>query len=375
MSSSESQELPVSCFLSYRRADNDVFRGVVDQLKSDLAGRFEAETGRGLNIFVDRDDIGWGDDWRQKIFDSIKAATFFVPVITMRYFTSEPCRDEFTAFHEGAKRIGVTGLIRPVILAGGGRIVKDSPDEQMRILFGLNHVSIEHEFDEGFDSPSWHKKIKYMVREFAHGIEEVETILASRESASAAESAETKDAEEPGESYADLHELQCRIEVINGEMTEAIGRDLKEVTEVLEPALNTAAANQPPAKQRAVMLAAAHSLREPAAKFAESAASLETEVVEVDSNLRLALAELSSMESEAAREVIDSLGKNDTAGPGLEEFNAAFVPVSDGMRMLGMININMRKASQPVLQGLQSLKHAVEVLDSWSRLGERPDAD
>ena len=368
--------------MSYRRPDNKVYRGVVDQLKSDLAGRFEAETGRGLDIFVDRDDIGWGEDWRQEIFDSIKSATFFIPVITMRYFMSEMCRDEFTAFYEDAKRMGVTGLVRPVILAGGRHIVQNSPNEQMRILFGLNHVSIEEEFNEGFDSPSWHKKIKYMVAQLAQGIEEAETTLESRESAEAAEAAEAADTtetgnlQEPEERQADLQDLQGRMDVINGGMAEAIGRDLKAVTEVLAPVLNDPAfSSQPPAKQRTMMLAAAQSLREPAKKFAQSAATLETEVAEVDSGLRLVIDELSSMESETARNIIDSLSKRNAQGVDLEGFNEKVAPLIDGMRILGMVNINMRKASQPVLQGIQSLKRVMEVLDSWSRLGNPPDSD
>lgn len=375
MPSNESQVLPVNCFMSYRRPDNDVYRGVVDQLKSDLAGRFEAETGRGLKIFVDRDDIGWGEDWRQKILDSIKRATFFIPVITMRYFDSPMCKDEFTAFYEDAKRIGVTGLIRPVILAGGDRVVEDSPNEQMRIVARLNHVSIEQEFDEGYDSPLWHKKIKYMVNELSHGIEEVEAFLESRESISVEHASQARTSPETEEAFVDFQDLQSRIEIINGDMTDAIKNDLNTVVEVLEPVLDPTFWDQPQNQQRAVILAAASSLRKPAAKFAESATKLEKEVVAVDSGLRLALDELNTMESETAREAIYALTHRDVSSEGYEDFSAALAPINDGMRLLGMMNINMRKASQPVLQGIQSVKRVADVIESWQRLGGQPDAD
>src|SRR3546814_1176065 len=87
-------------FMSYVRRDNEVHNEVVDELKHVLEGRFHAATGRELEIFVDRDSIGWGADWRASIRESVQTATFFIPVITMRYFESEACREELLAFHE-----------------------------------------------------------------------------------------------------------------------------------------------------------------------------------------------------------------------------------------------------------------------------------
>ncbi len=372
MPTNDSQPLPINCFLSYRRADNDVYRGVVDQLKSDLAGRFEAQTGRGLKIFVDRDDIGWGDDWRRKILDSIKRATFFIPVITMRYFDSEPCRDEFTAFYEDAKRIGVTGLIRPVILAGADRVAEDSLNEQMRVLARLNYVSIEQEFDEGFNSPQWHKVIKYMVGQLAQGIEEAETVLQTRELTSAKRSDDSGVAGKPDEEYADLQDMQRRIEGLD-EYMDAMKLDLQTVMEAIGPVLDSSFWDLPKKRQQVMVLSAAKALRQPATKFADSSAAFEAEAVALESGMRLALDEVGSMESEVGREIYDSLIA--ASGPSTDsgEFAATMAPVIDGLRILGMLNINMRKASQPVLRGIQSVKRAAEAFESLSQLGSRDD--
>ena len=55
------------CFVSYTRNDNDDFSQLVDELARSIANVYEAQTGNALNIFLDRDSIGWGEDWRGKI--------------------------------------------------------------------------------------------------------------------------------------------------------------------------------------------------------------------------------------------------------------------------------------------------------------------
>lgn len=353
--------------MSYRRADNTAFRDVVDQLKSDLSGRFEAETGRQLRIFVDRDDIGWGEDWRQKIFDSIKQATFLIPIITMRYFDSDACREEFIAFYEDAKRIGVTDLIMPIVLAGGSRITADSTSEEMRIVHGLQHISIENAFIEGFDSPQWNRLIGRMVRELSSAVTKAESKLVDRESRSAASSDTVSDGEQASDGeFADLFELQSRMEGMQ-EAFVAVGQDFEAVMDVLNPLLNDSLTDLSSPAQRIRVLGAANALREPATVFAKSASALEERVAGIDSGIRLVLDEFSSMETPQARELLGSLATAGNRSSDYEQVLATMPTISDGLRMLGMTNINMRKAIQPVKRGFQSLQRTAEIVDGWSR--------
>lgn len=366
MNSGEDDLAPVNCFMSYRRADNAAYRNVVDQLKSDLSGRFEAETGRQLRIFIDRDDIGWGEDWRQKILVSIKQATFLMPVITMRYFDSDACREEFVAFYEDARRIGVTDLIMPIVLAGGSRITEDSPSEEMRIVHRLQHISIENAFIEGFNSPEWNRILGRMVSELSTAVVRAEGKLVNRESRSVV-SLETGTLDESSseEKFADLFELQNRAAGISNAF-EGIEQDIAAVMEVLNPLLDAPLDLSTPA-QRVRILSAASALREPAAAFLESTAALEERVSGVDSGMRLMLDEFSSMQTPQARELLDSLETVGDRSTGYEKVLAAMPSISDGLRMLGMTNINMRKAVQPVIRGFQSLQRTAQIVDSWSR--------
>jgi hypothetical protein len=158
---------PSQGFLSYVRNDNRDFNEVVDRLKADIGGRFHAQTGRALNLFVDRDSIGWGEDWRQRIRESVQVATVFIPVVTMRYFTSDGCREELLLFHSNAKQLGVTDLILPIILAGADQLSADDEREEVQLIESLNYKSIESAWVAGYDSPEWRRIVHEMVTELA----------------------------------------------------------------------------------------------------------------------------------------------------------------------------------------------------------------
>lgn len=131
------EPIPYQCFISYTRADNDDHDAVVDRLKKEMAGRFEAATGSRLEVFLDRESIGWGERWRDRIADAIAGSTLFVPIITMRYLiVIHAGRSSPHSFPPQIKR--VSDLILPVILFGSGRITSENSDDLVRIVAELN---------------------------------------------------------------------------------------------------------------------------------------------------------------------------------------------------------------------------------------------
>jgi hypothetical protein len=74
-------------FCSYRRVDDsDLFGGVVRNLVRDLKALYKAETGQSLDVFLDRDELRWGEDFEQAISKAVQDASFFMPIITANYF-------------------------------------------------------------------------------------------------------------------------------------------------------------------------------------------------------------------------------------------------------------------------------------------------
>lgn len=85
-------------FWSYVHADDEAEGGRIACLARDVSSQFEMLTGDTLELFLDRDAIKWGDDWKNKVDSSLASVAFFIPVLTPRYFKSPECRRELQFF-------------------------------------------------------------------------------------------------------------------------------------------------------------------------------------------------------------------------------------------------------------------------------------
>ncbi|QIZ97465.1 toll/interleukin-1 receptor domain-containing protein [Leifsonia sp. PS1209] len=102
-------------FWSYVHADDDAETGRIAQLARDVASQFEMLTGEPVQLFLDRDNLVWGDDWRPRIDESLSSIAFFMPIITPRYFQSAECRRELNFFARNAEKLGIKELVLPIL--------------------------------------------------------------------------------------------------------------------------------------------------------------------------------------------------------------------------------------------------------------------
>lgn len=102
-------------FWSYVHADDEAERGRISQLARDVVDQFEMLTGEKITLFLDKDAIEWGENWRNKIEDSLESVGFFVPVLTPRYFMSMECRRELQFYARNATDLGIKDLILPLL--------------------------------------------------------------------------------------------------------------------------------------------------------------------------------------------------------------------------------------------------------------------
>lgn len=86
-------------FLSYHHNDNDHLNDGIIQLMKDVQEEFNFQTGKKLNLFIDRESLNWGDDWQGRLDNEVSAANIIIPAVTPRYLQSEACRKELLAFH------------------------------------------------------------------------------------------------------------------------------------------------------------------------------------------------------------------------------------------------------------------------------------
>lgn len=82
-------------FWSYVHADDQAEGERISRLARDVSAQFEMLTGEPITLFLDKDAIRWGEDWRATIDTSLASVAFFIPVMTPRYFMSAECRREF----------------------------------------------------------------------------------------------------------------------------------------------------------------------------------------------------------------------------------------------------------------------------------------
>ena len=70
-------------FWSYVHADDAADDGRIVRLAKDVAAEFEMLTDEKIDLFLDKDAISWGEDWRNKLDDSLASIAFFIPVLTV----------------------------------------------------------------------------------------------------------------------------------------------------------------------------------------------------------------------------------------------------------------------------------------------------
>jgi cobaltochelatase CobT len=101
-------------FMSYVNVDDQHESGRLTQLRERLSGEVRMQTGAPFDIFQDRKDIAWGQQWQERINQSLDAVTFLIPIITPAFFRSDACRDELERFLKREKELGRGDLILPV---------------------------------------------------------------------------------------------------------------------------------------------------------------------------------------------------------------------------------------------------------------------
>lgn len=102
-------------FLSYTRKDDEFFGGYITEFRKTLENAVHVVSGsEAFKIFQDVEGIVIGESWKKKLSDVISASSFFVPMVSPLFLSSEPCRDEVNEFLEHERSLGRDDLILPV---------------------------------------------------------------------------------------------------------------------------------------------------------------------------------------------------------------------------------------------------------------------
>jgi hypothetical protein len=73
-------------FMSYVRFDDQYENGRLTDLCQRLSDEVRLQTGSEFRIFQDRKDIAWGQQWQERINESLDAVTFLIPILNAQFF-------------------------------------------------------------------------------------------------------------------------------------------------------------------------------------------------------------------------------------------------------------------------------------------------
>ncbi|MDY0891566.1 DUF4143 domain-containing protein [Frigoribacterium sp. CFBP9030] len=135
--------IDVRLFVSYVHADNQRLNGRIVDFARDIAEAYAFLYGFEVSLFIDRDDIEWGESWRDRLDDELAAVPFLLSMVTPRYLASLACRDEVLTFSAAAKQAGDPRRLLPIswVDVSTSDVVPDS-DPVRKILSNAQYLDM-----------------------------------------------------------------------------------------------------------------------------------------------------------------------------------------------------------------------------------------
>ena len=276
-------------FWSYVRDDDKADKGRISQLAHDVVDEYKFLTGEEIELFLDTDDLRWGDDWRKEI-DARLDSEFFIAVVTPRYLKSVECRRELQSFLQLATELGRIELLLPLYYVDVQTLnSKEASEDDL-----ANKLRDVHRFDwrsNRLKDPS--------SEEYRKGVNEITCELIERNKkleersvvniSKVRDDPDEREEEEPGI----IDRLAKAEDATFGftEILEGITADFDQITSVMHEATVKIEAIPEGRKQMAQRLLVAHELSaklaEPTDRICESASVVETRLHDIDDGIRV----------------------------------------------------------------------------------------
>lgn len=90
-------------FLSYQHEDNEYLEDGIIKLLKDIQNSYAYLFAEHIELFIDRDNLKWGDSWKEELGSAVSYANIIMPAVTPRYLQSEACRKELLDFYTHAQ--------------------------------------------------------------------------------------------------------------------------------------------------------------------------------------------------------------------------------------------------------------------------------
>ncbi|MFJ6987973.1 MULTISPECIES: toll/interleukin-1 receptor domain-containing protein [unclassified Streptomyces] len=357
-------------FWSYTRRDNEINKGRICELAQLIADEYEATTAEKLRIFVDKDNLEWGAEWRARIEAALAGTTFCIPIVTPAFFKSTECRREVLTFSGHAKSLGLEELLLPILYVKVPEFSSSSPDEVMSLIASRQYVDWTKLRHEDENSPV-HRKAVADLAERLVGILERSLRVAS-ENERVIESQESEDDPALLETMAEMETAFPRWTSVVLEFASVMGVIANEANEAAEEIERSDERGSGFAGRLRVSHQLAERITEPVNRFYELGNLYSAELVNVDPGILTLIREaprqaLTNEDSEALAEFFSSVKEAVAAYrsniPSLKNF-------SDSVGALKGLSKSMRPLAVKMEYAVQQVMDGQAILDEWERLIE-----
>ncbi|MCX4519543.1 toll/interleukin-1 receptor domain-containing protein [Streptomyces anulatus] len=355
-------------FWSYTHRDDESEEGRIRRLATRIANEFEAITAEELHVFLDKEDIKWGDEWRSRIDSALTGSTFFMPIITPRFFKSEECRREVLTFSGHAASLGLDELLLPIMYIDVPGIHKDTiPDEVMALISRRQYEDWTQLRLEDENSPQY----RQAVHRLAGRLVEILERAAEVEPPPVTLTEEPDSEEEPG-----MLELMAEAEAALPRWGETM-TEFSETIQVIGDATTEAVADMERSDSRgagfAGRLRATHQLaeriKEPVRRMEELGVQYSTELVKIDPGVLGIIRQVETegtetAESEQAKEFFKTVRELAQSGRGNTK---SFQEFSDSLQSVSGLSKSMRPLIGKMRGALQQVMDGQAVINEWER--------
>jgi hypothetical protein len=357
-------------FWSYAHSDDENSGGHVLRLARQLSAEFRLLTGAELTLFVDREGLAWGDEWRKKIDTSIHGTTFFIPIITPTYFQREECRRELLLFHRKASASNLGELLLPIIFAPIN-FDENSEDEVLAIVSRLQGEPFADRRLDDENSSVYKRAINKLatrLKEVSDAIDERAEVTAPASSALAEATAHVESDGEPG--FIDLiaemldHQLPAWVDSI-GTLTS----DLNVIAATLDthgPQLIQANNSRTMGPRLIAVRNAAIALETPTTNFLEDAKLYRSITAEIGKGIK-ASADMALMsgDQEEIQQGIEAAQSIVKVQETLDDAMSKAEPLLDTMRDMVKLSRDMRPPTKRIAEALKIISDSRTLYGEW----------
>lgn len=388
---------PIRVFISYAKEDDAAF-SFADPLKSTLKQLISGLSGRSAEVFLDRDDIPLGENWKERLENGIRSSLVLISVYTGNYPRREACREEFFLFLEQSRELEVQSLLIPVVWLGFESLLPNGEDEISDYVRAHQAADFKEAWVEGTSSAPFKRNVLKIAERVLQVTAQVEETLAVKEldlverstksftgvegltdSAAAQDTTQGHDSSVYSDEGGDddgLIELSGKITADLEVMTleaRALGEAMADLGKVPDPPGD---ASSSPSAATKYMILAADAMKQPSLNIEQHGSALFQATRQCDASLRrlIRVAE-SSGSVEIRTNLYDSLAPNIKSLSDLSIVDMQLTGLLEKMRGPEALSASVRKAVRPARRGVTSVKDALSLISDWPALVESLKTD